>query len=46
MELVVQRLLDVEDRLAELALDDVDLTVEQLESDIERAMDVGLLIVA
>jgi len=42
----VQRLLDVEDRLAELALDDVDLTVEQLESDIERAMDVGLLIVA
>ena len=42
----MQRLLDVEDRLAELALDDVDLTVEQLESDIERAMDVGLLIVA
>ena len=42
----MQRLLDVEDRLAELALDDVDLTVEQLESDIERAMDVGLLVVA
>jgi hypothetical protein len=46
LELVMQLLLDVEHCLANLARHYLGLTVEKLELEIERAMNVGLFTVA